>query len=293
MKHEKYTEQNLNTAEELWEALNPIKDIFPGTSQPIYRGQANSEWGLIPSVLRIPNLYPFNVEMETTVKHHKQRFMEMRLLQEFVRFCDQIGLRIPNDSIEFRKHSIDSQIRQDLNKISQFWPSDDLHEVLALAQHHGVPTRLLDWSKQPYVSTYFAASSALFRKNEWKPGEKLAVWILNLSSINSYPSVKILKVPGSITQHLSAQSGLFTLHPHSETVQGQVHGLEHQFSSLPDSPLKKLTLPVEESSNLLKLCEKAGFTGATIYRSADGAGLAVRDSMNIWEFDSKEKTSSS
>lgn len=50
---------------------------------------------------------------------------------------------------------------------------DALHEWLALMQHHGCPTRLLDWTHSPYVALYFAV---------YEPSEEDgALWALNLN----------------------------------------------------------------------------------------------------------------
>ena len=60
-----------------------------------------------------------------------------------------------------------------------------------------------------------------------------------------------------------------------------MRNLESEFPATEDSPLLKITLPIKQSVRLLELCNKVGITGAVIYPSADGAGKAVTDSMNL------------
>ena len=43
------------------------------------------------------------------------------------------------------------------------WPPQSLWSLLGLAQHYGVPTRLLDWSHRSLPAAYFAAASALVK----------------------------------------------------------------------------------------------------------------------------------
>jgi len=277
-----FKEINYETANELWDALSPTKSLFNEPCNLVYRGQADSTWKLIPSLLRDELNNPLLKFIGNKIKSDELVFTEVQLLNIFAEYCDNIGVRVPNDSIKFRSEILNSDTQDKYYITPSLWPNPDLIELMALAQHHGVPTRLLDWTRQPYVSAYFAVSAAMSNYKSWKDGSKLSVWVLNTTKLALYPNVNLVQVPGSTSPHLSAQSGLFTVHPHSGS-RGEhfkIHGLETEFKTLPDTPLIKLTLPVMEANDLYRLCQKVGLNGATIYPSADGAGKAVQDSIN-------------
>jgi hypothetical protein len=276
-------EQPFQNANELWEALSPTRHLFPEPSKLIFRGQADASWFLVPSVLRedkdqeipVSEILRGMATADMRVAH------ELNLITAFCEHCDQVGVRIPGDSIKFREG-----LRRQENGRYFFspgdWPNRELFEVMAFAQHHGIPTRLLDWCRNPYVAVYFAVESALKRYKEWKTKRRLAIWVINIERIALHrETVEIVNPPGSVSPYLAAQSGLFTV----QRVSGgrnqavEMKSLEEEFKAAGAPDIRKLTAPVTESVRLYDLCGRIGVSAASLFPGADGAARAVRDDI--------------
>lgn len=305
---------SFSDADSFLDAIHPSSKLFSNSYSPGrwgFRGQANSNWLLIPSALR--NNVALLEEPGNWVTTHNpdsellQIELEIRTIAEFYRIANSIGLFIPNLLPENRllldrALFMDPWVQDWITNLELPYPSDDLLPLIAVAQHFGIPTRLLDWTESPYVATYFAVSSAArdFHSGLRKKGEQLCVWAIDLHTFLSHQElfrrsnksnlgelVKV-KVPSFGNQNLIAQKGFFLLYRcfpydlHSTPVRNCITELISDEQSFRDIVLHKLLIDIVHSPRILRKLSNIGVNAASVFPDFNGVAQAMKE-QSIWE----------
>lgn len=174
-------------------------------------------------------------------------------------------------------------------------PVENYWEWLFIMQHHGVPTRLLDWSSSALVALGFAiifrddsndSDAAIWCLNPIKLNESTRVVLTpedNIPDIsvntNAQASFKIdaaaradypIAITGPLNnKRIAAQKGTFTLFPNTDKFNLEDKSDAHNF-------LNKIIIPNEHIQSFRKQLYYLGMTESSIYPDLNNLALEIK-----------------
>jgi len=239
--------------------VTPKQDVTSSSIQ--FRGQADASWKLVPSLTRLILNDEDSILKASGYESHTK-----------------------NDFVE-QVHLLDSKMIYDLQ--------NDPHSMLFDMQHYSCPTRLLDWSRSPYVALYFAVSELLSSDGalyvwDWRVynfNHKLFYSILppkNGDDVFSFTDHNIIEILFSTkpNERAARQQGSFSISnniikSHDDIITELSKNVKRS------SGLYKLTISSELKLDFLERLKTMNITPLSLFPGLDGLGRSIKELLLI------------
>jgi len=237
-------------AHSLVEYLELIQEHLP-PGRALFRGQASS-WALRPTIDRLRDLLPSSKD-EYPLPNDRE------LLNEYKRLAWALFPDRPDRNDDWA------------------W--------MALAQHHGLPTRLLDWTTSSLIALWFAVSDPPCNEaaRESKGDSGPVVWLLSVTAehwvygAGNPFSVSGLRVfaPPIATPRLRAQRGIFTVSQIGRT-RGSIENIARHAGKPNRIYLEYLTIDREKREQIMAELQQHGIDDSSMYPDLQGIAALLR-----------------
>jgi hypothetical protein len=273
----------------------------------VFRGQEDEQWDLVPTGIRLnggrARLKALEDRLRPAVDELSKRlpflqeasalkrkwYLQLLLwthadafaVREFARRAGELGMPILSLPSECVNHQLGQLYDLPEWSAPAFDPAS-----LALARHHGIPTRLLDFTRSAMVAAFFAGENS--EHASLRP-KGLAVWAIRREVLN-IRRVYVLAAPRHKWSFLHAQDALFLYDPlcaQEFRARGTWPSLREAVisSNLPDSCskpyIRKVVLTGSESGHLLDLLRREHVDRAHLMPTLDNVVQAMNASWPL------------
>ena len=224
---------------------------------------------------------------------------EINALMKFLNFADKVGLKVPTnqDIRQLLEHNFQNIFNHETGE----WPAEEFYELIALAQHYGVPTRALDWSYDYRVALYFSVKNIL--NNTYLTSEKPENGILWAFNYKYFKPCYVLENKSycttyyrpeyNINPNLNAQKGLFTFmikrvwedakQPFDKFIEEFLDNYNQSGRKMPktETAFYKFIIPEDEKPNILKELYSEGYSEEYLFPGYNGVSQTIENRVKL------------
>lgn len=247
-----WEEKTIQSWEEFVTEIDPVHDTARGEEGYIFRGHADAGWRLSPTLAR---------QIEGRLGRDEACELEDTLLKEF-RSRAHLYEEIPFALLDAHRQLI-----------KLCW--------LPYIQHYGGPTRLLDWTRSPFISVYFAVESratadgALWYLHRGRlEASELHVEAID-ANIGPGPGDRETKIGFApvlySTERMIAQQGTLMF----------CTDIFADIAGMAELELTKLIIPARLKGAFLTRLHSMGITASSLFPGIDGLGRSLGEMAEI------------